>query len=105
MPCARPVATSRNAAFWSGNDFDCAFGNVFWTSCSAVEPWSDVIVFPESFHAAIDAGVLSLAASARICAYGTYGRLKLTAFLRSGVAERPTETMSNFFATRPGMRP
>src|SRR3954453_3605199 len=102
MPCARPVATSRNAAFWSGNDFDVAFGNVFCTSCSAVDPCSEVIVLPESFHPTIDAGVVSLLATARICAYGTYGRLKLTAFRRSGVAERPTDTMSNFFATRPG---
>ena len=56
MPLARPVATSRNAAFWSGNDEDVAFGNVFWTSCSAVEPWSDVIVLSDVFQAAIVAG-------------------------------------------------
>src|ERR1044071_7255566 len=99
MPLARPVATSRNAAFWSGNDREVAFGNVFCTSCSAVEPWSDVIVLLESFHAAIVAAVASSERSARICAYGTYARVKLTDFLRSGVADRPTDTMSNFFAT------
>ena len=48
---------------------------------------------------------MSLFAAARIWAYGTYGRLKLIDFRRSGVAERPTETMSNFFATRPGISP
>src|SRR5207253_5535427 len=102
---ARPVATSRNAAVWSGNECDVAFGNVFITSCSAVEPWSDVIVLLESFRAAIVAGVVSLVRTAMICAYGTYERLKLTAFLRAGVGVRPTETMSNFFDTRPGIRP
>src|SRR5919202_7055231 len=104
MPSARPVATSRNAAFWSGNDFDVAFGNVFFTSCSAVEPCKEVIVLLESFHAAIVAGVVSPFLAARICAYGTYGRLNVTDFFRSGVAESPTETMSNFFAIRPGIR-
>ena len=53
----------------------------------------------------IVAGVVSSGRTARTCAYGTYGRLKLIAFFRSGVAVSPTETMSNFFETRPGMRP
>src|SRR6476469_854032 len=98
MPSARPVATSRKAAFWSGNDFDCAFGNVFCTSCSAVEPWRDVIVLLESFQAAMVPPVVPSFRSARIWAYGTYDRLNVIAFFRTGVAERPTETMSNFFA-------
>src|SRR5436305_15061198 len=105
MPLARPDATSRKAAFWSGNECDVALGNVFWTSCSAVDPCSDVIVLLASFHAAIVAGVVSLFCAARICAYGTYARLKLIDFRRSGVADRPTETMSNFFETRPGIKP
>src|SRR5678815_1190356 len=103
MPAARPVETSRKAAFWSGNDRDVALGNVFCTSCSAVDPCSDVIVLSDEFHASTVAGVVSSLAAARICAYGTYARLKLIDFLRSGVADRPPETMSNFFATRPGM--
>src|SRR6186997_1784155 len=103
MPFARPVATSRKAAFWSGNDLDVAFGKVFCTSCSAVEPCSEVIVLSETFQAAIAAAV-SPTAAARICAYGTYARLNEIDFRRSGVADRPTVTMSNFFDTSPGIR-
>ncbi len=99
------MATSSSAELSSGNVFSLAFGNVVLIRSASVDPCSAVIVLSELFQAATVAGVVSPFGTARIRAYGTYAREKLTAFLRSGVGERPTETMSNFLACRPAIRP
>ena len=54
MPSARPVATSRNAAFWSGKPWTFASGKSFLASCSPLEPCSAVIVLPLALSASTE---------------------------------------------------